>query len=47
MRVEDVVHCIPAKIILKEVLGKALERVGGKREEFLETEKELHKSQNP
>ncbi|KAH0501665.1 Core histone macro-H2A.2 [Microtus ochrogaster] len=37
VRVEDVVHRIPAEIILKEAIGKDLEMGGGKGGEFLET----------
>lgn len=39
MRVEDVIHQIPAEFILQEAIGKALEMGGGKGEEFLETVK--------
>ncbi|OWK07731.1 hypothetical protein Celaphus_00008240 [Cervus elaphus hippelaphus] len=45
MRVEGIVHPTTAEIDLKEDIGKALEKAGGK--EFLETVKELRKSQGP
>nr|BAB30555.1 unnamed protein product [Mus musculus] len=45
MRVEGIVHPTTAEIDLKEEIGKALEKAGGK--EFLETGKELRKSQGP
>ncbi|XP_035310069.1 core histone macro-H2A.2 isoform X3 [Cricetulus griseus] len=45
MRVEGIVHPTTAEIDLKEEIGKALEKAGGK--EFLETVKELRKSQGP
>uniref|UniRef100_A0A8B9R1H7 MacroH2A.2 histone n=1 Tax=Anas platyrhynchos TaxID=8839 RepID=A0A8B9R1H7_ANAPL len=45
MKVEGIVHPTTAEIDLKEEIGKALEKAGGK--EFLETVKELRKSQGP
>ncbi|XP_054839355.1 core histone macro-H2A.2 isoform X1 [Eublepharis macularius] len=45
MKVEGIVHPTTGEIDLKEEVGKALEKAGGK--EFLETVKELRKSQGP
>uniref|UniRef100_A0A8C9GB84 Core histone macro-H2A n=1 Tax=Pavo cristatus TaxID=9049 RepID=A0A8C9GB84_PAVCR len=45
MKVEGIVHPTTAEIDLKEEIGEALEKAGGK--EFLETVKELRKSQGP
>uniref|UniRef100_A0A8B9G7X6 Core histone macro-H2A n=1 Tax=Amazona collaria TaxID=241587 RepID=A0A8B9G7X6_9PSIT len=45
MKVEGIVHPTNAEIDLKEEIGKALEKAGGK--EFLEMVKELRKSQGP
>ncbi|XP_060236210.1 core histone macro-H2A.2-like [Meriones unguiculatus] len=45
MRVDGIVHPTTAEIDLKEEIGKALEKAGGK--ELLDTVKELRKSQGP